>query len=299
MELNLHRPKYLDDLQFQPGAKILKQMLKQEIPNLLLYGPNGSGKKSLLYSFLYEKYGIETKHTKCINKIFKINSKDVEIPYFYSNYHVEIQISDFTNYTRNILPEIIKLIGTTKNIIHNGCKILVFHQADKMDSYTQNMLRKFFEKYYQTCRFILLTSHLNKIIKPLQSRCLFIRIPAPSTEQIKSIIPSYNKYHRNMKLAWIEDVFQNEENLIETYIKNILKGSKTNPQEFIYALLIKNYDFLEVITLLYEMIRNEIKDENKLRNIIEIIARYSRRLCKGSRDIVHMEALFQNLNLII
>ena len=300
--MDLHRPQHLDDFEFQPSVSVLKQFIKQnvEIPNMILNGPEGSGKKSLLYAFLRDKYGIDSKYTKCISKTFKVNSKDVEIPYFYSNYHVEIQIGDLTNYTRTILPEIIKTIGSTKNILHSGCKILVLHQAEKLDSFTQNMLRRFFETYFKTCRFILITKYLNKIINPLQSRCLMIRVPALTTKQIQSLVPHVqHDYGRNMKMVWIRNHFNIPKEPIEVYIQNLLRGKKSNPRELIYSLLIKNYDFLQIIQSIYEILRKEIKNEETLRKVIEILALYSRRLCQGSRDVMHMEALLINLNIVL
>ncbi len=298
--MDLHRPKHLDDFEFQPSVSVLKQFMNQEIPNMIFYGAEGSGKKSLIYAFLRDKYGVEAKNIKCINKTFKINSKDVEIPYFYSNHHIEILVGDMTNYTRNILPEIIKTIGATRNILNNNCKVLILHGAEQMDSFTQNMMRRFFETYYKTCRFILVTKYLNRIIKPLQSRCLLISVPAPTNEQIKTIIPNYSSKHRNMKLAWIEQYMKIPHNEIEIYIKNVLNGKKSNPQEMLYSLLVKNYDFLEIIEIIYETLRTELKHDNdKLRKCIEIIAKYSRRLCEGTREILHIEALLINLNIVL
>lgn len=302
--MDIHRPQHLDDFEFQPSVSVLKQFLKKEneIPNMIFSGPSGSGKKSLLYAFLRDKYGIDTNKTKWMYKKFKINSKEIEIPYFYSNYHVEIQIGDLTNYTRNILPEIIKTLGSTRNILHNGCKILVLHQAEKMDSFTQNMMRRFFETYFKTCRFILITKYLNKIIKPLQSRCLFVKVPCPSNKDIKTIIPKYNENHRNMKMAWIQQQFDIPQDPVEMYILDVLKGKKINPQELIYSLLVKNYDFIQIIQIIYEILRRELIKTNqieKLKQCIEILAKFSRRLCQGSREIIHMEAMLINLNIIL
>lgn len=300
--MNIHRPQHLDDFEFQPSIPLLKQFIQEdkEIPNIIFYGPEGSGKKSLLYAFLRDKYGIDPKNTKYLSKTFKINSKELEIPYFYSNYHVELQIGDMTNYTRNILPEIIKTIGSTRNIIHNGCKILVLHQSEKMDSFTQNMMRRFFETYYKTCRFIIITKYLNKIINPLQSRCLLVRVPSPTNEQIKTIIPQYNSNHRNMKLAWIQQQMNVPKESIEIYIQNVLFGKKSNPQELLYKLLVKNYDFIQIIEILYETLRRELqKQPEKLKQSIEIISKFSKRLCQGTRDIIHMEAMLINLNIVL
>ncbi len=299
--MDLHRPKKIDDFTFHSKTvKLLKQFLnnKKEIPNMIFYGPEGSGKKSLLYTFLEEKYSIKTNQIKSINKVFKINSKEVEIPYFYSNYHVEIQVSDLSNYTRNILPEIIKTLGSTRNILHNGCKILVIHQVELLDSFTQNMLRRFFEIYYKTCRFILLTKHLNFMISPLQSRCLLVRVSAPTTEQIQSCIPNFSKDHRNMKLAWIEHYYDKFKDPIEIYMKNLINKKKSDIQEFIYTLLIKNYNFIDVLKTMYEILRKEVNEE-KLYEIIPLFSKYSQRLLNGSRDVLHMEALLLHLNLIL
>ena len=40
------------------------------------------------------------------------------------------------------------------------------------------------EKYMKQCRIILTAETLGRIIKPLRSRCLMIRVPAPSYDQI-------------------------------------------------------------------------------------------------------------------
>jgi replication-associated recombination protein RarA len=299
--MELHRPQKLDNFLFhQNTVKLLKQFIDtdSEIPNMIFYGPDGSGKKSCLYTFLEEKYSIKTTNIKCINKIFKINSKDVEIPYFYSNYHVEIQVSDLSNYARNILPEIIKTIGSTKNIIHNGCKILIIHQVHLLDTFTQNMLRRFFEIYNKTCRFILLTKHLNFIIPPLQSRCLLIRFCAPTTLQIKSCIPNFSKNHRNMKLAWIEHYYDRFKDPIEKYIYDVINRKNVDIREFIYLLLVKNYNFIDVLESIYEILRKNI-NHNDMCKIIPIISKYSQRLINGSRDILHIEAFLLHLNCIL
>ncbi len=297
--MDLHRPQHLDDFQFQPSVSTLKHFLQNEIPNMIFYGVEGAGKKSLLYALLRDKYGINTKNIKYISKTLKINSKDIEFPYFYSNYHVEINISDMSNYARKILPEIIKNIGSTKNIIYDGCKVFVIHQAEKMDSFTQNMMRRIFETYYKNCRFILLTKHLNQIIKPLQSRCLLIRIPCPTIEQIKTIIPTYKNTDRNMKMAWIQQYMKVDKEDIEIYIENLLNSKKINPQDLIYSLLVKNYDFLQIVEIIYEILRKKIKNEENLKQCIELLAKYSRRICQGTREVVHLEALLLNLMIIL
>ena len=44
------------------------------------------------------------------------------------------------------------------------------------------------EKYHKTCRFILCGSQISKIIDPIKSRCLDIRIPSPSDEDMNALV---------------------------------------------------------------------------------------------------------------
>lgn len=44
------------------------------------------------------------------------------------------------------------------------------------------------EKYAGTCKIILCCESSSRIIDPLRSRCMVIRVPAPSDEQMKACI---------------------------------------------------------------------------------------------------------------
>ena len=56
------------------------------------------------------------------------------------------------------------------------------------------------EKYSNTCKFILISDQLSKIIEPIRSRCLMIRIPLPNKLQIlESIL--YICYNEKIKIS--------------------------------------------------------------------------------------------------
>jgi replication factor C subunit 3/5 len=44
------------------------------------------------------------------------------------------------------------------------------------------------EKYIASCRMILVCKHVNRLIAPIRSRCINLRIPAPSEEDIREIL---------------------------------------------------------------------------------------------------------------
>jgi replication factor C subunit 3/5 len=49
------------------------------------------------------------------------------------------------------------------------------------------------EKYMKNCRMILLSTHLHRLINPIRSRCLNIRVPAPSPHSIAQVLAEVGK----------------------------------------------------------------------------------------------------------
>lgn len=44
------------------------------------------------------------------------------------------------------------------------------------------------EKYAASCRLILCSNSISRVMPAIRSRCLAIRVPAPSNEQIEQIL---------------------------------------------------------------------------------------------------------------
>lgn len=49
------------------------------------------------------------------------------------------------------------------------------------------------EKYVRTCRLILCANSTSRVLPAIRSRCLGIRVPAPTVSQIKTILLSISK----------------------------------------------------------------------------------------------------------
>ena len=63
-------------------------------------------------------------------------------------------------------------------------KVIWIHNIDELSYYAQTALRCTMEKFCKTCKFILTSKQLSKIIEPLRSRCLSVRVPLPNNDDL-------------------------------------------------------------------------------------------------------------------
>ena len=61
---------------------------------------------------------------------------------------------------------------------------MVLNEVDRLSKEAQHSLRRTMEKYSATTRLIMVCDNISKIIDALRSRCLGVRVPAPSVAQI-------------------------------------------------------------------------------------------------------------------
>jgi replication factor C subunit 3/5 len=63
--------------------------------------------------------------------------------------------------------------------------VAVINEADELTKEAQHALRRTMEKYMNNMRIILCCNTISKIIGPIRSRCLLIRIPLPTEQEVK------------------------------------------------------------------------------------------------------------------
>nr|CAX70204.1 Replication factor C 38kD subunit [Schistosoma japonicum] len=174
-------------------AKNLKKLIESsDFPHLLVYGPSGAGKRTRIMCILRELYGSGVDKLRMEHHTFtNPSNKKVNLSTVSSNFHLEVNPSDVGIYDRIVIQELIKSMASTAQLDsgqQKDFKVVVLHEADHLTRDAQHALRRTMEKYISTCRLILSAESTSKIISATRSRCLPIRVSAPSTDEIVEIL---------------------------------------------------------------------------------------------------------------
>lgn len=193
------RPRTFSSLRYnEDTAANLSNIVKAgDFPHMLVYGPNGAGKKTIIACTLRELYGSGTENIKRSLQSFQAPSgRRLELQTFSSNYHIQLKPSEVGIQDRVVVQEIIKDMAQTKQInpvAQKQFKVVVLMEVDDLTRDAQDALRRTMERYAATCRLILCCESINKVSEPLRSRCTLIRVPSPSDKQIHNEITRVSK----------------------------------------------------------------------------------------------------------
>lgn len=106
-------------------------------------------------------------------------------------YHIEMNPADVGNQDRIVVQEVIKEIAQSPPIDYTsqkGFKVVVLSEVDKLSRDAQHALRRTMEKYITAFRLVMCCNSTSKVLEPVRSRCLAIRVPAPSPEDVCSVL---------------------------------------------------------------------------------------------------------------
>jgi replication factor C subunit 3/5 len=304
----------------------------ESMPNLLIHGPPGCGKHTLIKLLLKDIFDDSINETfmeKYYIKGYGNTVVDVDIEQ--SKYHLIIEPNN-TGLDKYLIQEIVKEYAKKKiiNVSYNKFpfRVVLINNIDNLHYYAQTSLRCTMEKYHKTCRFILCGSQVSKIIDPIKSRCLDVRIAAPSKDDMTNLIYhillnekkllSKNKIDEivnfggsNIKRTiWILEMSlygindyelswkQSLDKIIEMMIgfknqKTMMLNDKLipNTRTILYNIFTTNIPGIEILhEIINKTIASNSFDNEMLYKIIQTSSETETRLNKGKRSIIHLDS---------
>lgn len=176
--LEKYRPKDFHDVVGQQEVvKSLQNFLRlKDIPNMILYGPTGTGKTALVHILLKSIYPNNVQ-----DKVLELNASD----------------DRGIKTVRNVIKKFASLSLSSHSADDElPLRIVFLDEADSMTLDSQYALRRILEDHSKTTRFILTCNYLNRLIEPLVSRCTLLQLhrldPHTLTRHLKSIIAKEN-----------------------------------------------------------------------------------------------------------
>ena len=188
-----YKPKNLYDIKSHPEIiPIFKQFSKtKNVPHLLICGKAGSGKKTLVDNLIKDLFNIkelvpsELIEYKASHKIYKyFIQKDDN--YIIINF-TKLLVSD-KQLIETVINEFTENYSLLSYLHDIPFHLIIIKGAHYLTNNAQNYLRRLIERLSIKYRFILVGEELSKIIEPLCSLLLQIRIPSISQENRIKII---------------------------------------------------------------------------------------------------------------
>lgn len=152
-----HKPHLLSEIIFSDDRTrriFEKYAADKSFPNLLIFGPPGTGKSSLSWVLSRECHVDEMD-------LLKINCSDEKI---------------------DALRDKVKTFATT--MPYGDFKVVRLEEIDYLSQDAQALLRSLIEEVSGTCRFIATCNYLNKVLPPLQERFQLHHFNAPDAGEM-------------------------------------------------------------------------------------------------------------------
>jgi DNA polymerase III delta prime subunit len=276
--------KKISNLHKQIKKKLDYFIKKGKIPNLLFYGPQGSGKKTILKYLIgkiYEPIYLDKSDEKS-------NEKNKEKYVMYVNCAYGKGIKFIRDELKFFAKTNINLTLKSSSRDFSIPKSIILLNAEQLTIDAQSALRRCIELFSLNTRFFIVTKDKDKLLKPIISRFCEIYVPQPILP-CGSIINMHNLQHHKYQSNYLSL----KENILQEVFKELVKDNINlfTISNNIYEKGISGLDIIEyidnsneeindgltkyILLIHYENARREIRDEVLL--ICHILTLYKMR----------------------
>lgn len=331
--LDKYTPKNVEDVLFHKEKyELLKNMAEDKsIPHIIFHGKTSTGKKTMINIFLKLLFGDSAYSMYDAEYQVKGGSKsNIEI-IRRSDHHIILKPKN-TNYDRYLVQDVVKDYAKRVEFCSlesdNPFKVIQIDQLDRFTYYAQTSLRRTMENYSSNCRFIMWCRCLSKVIEPIQSRCICIRLPRldnkdmlsyvsyvlamekkmMSLDNMREIVNTSEGSSKNAlwniqnKILGFDGAIDYEKKL-EELATLIVKGRKdliNKLRNIIFNSYITNISYEKIVEdMLGNIIMNHHISEGKLAEIIIKTSEKEHGLVKCRRGIIHFDGIIMTIMQIL
>lgn len=177
-----------------------------KIPNIIFYGPNGSGKHTILDTFVSKLYNHNKEyvrsyvlHANCARgKGIKFVREDLKL---FAKTHVNIESE-------------------------NKFKTIILSNADSLTIDAQSALRRCIEQFSHNTRFFVVVKDKCSLLKPILSRFCEVYVPLPMINKKRT-----NLYKYSSEICFKKD--NNETNTMKWIKKHIVSIKEKSTKDLI------------------------------------------------------------------
>lgn len=165
-----HRPLSLDRVVHQDHAvRAAKRCIESgNMPHMLLYGPAGTGKTTLVHAMMHEFFGPRFWRSR-VSEFNASTDRGIKI--------VRERIKSIARTVIAVAPEDVRAVYPCPDF-----QVIILDEADALTRESQAALRRIMEDFSETTRFCILCNYPSQIIAPIVSRCArfaFSPLPQP------------------------------------------------------------------------------------------------------------------------
>lgn len=233
-----HRPKSLEQYIGNEDVvgKVRRWLDQGDIPSILLSGKAGTGKTSLA----------------------KIIGRHLDCDILYLNASDENNVDSVRD----------KIKGFASTFGSATWKLVILDESDFLTASAQAALRQVIEAFSKHCRFVLTCNYVERIIDPIQSRCVHFNIHPPSKKEVAK---------RCVQVLKEEEVVFDKETLLQ----------------------IINDTYPDIRRTINSLQRNSIDGKLQLDESAKLVSNYMEKILEELKSFKDAKSSFQNIRQII